>query len=105
MAVTADGATLYVAAFGSSTIGVFSTAALENDTFVPDAASHIPVSGGGPSGVVLDEARHQLYVLTRFDDSVSVVDTLTASEVQHLPLYNPEPASGVAARPFLYDAT
>src|SRR5262249_13283149 len=33
MAVTPDGATLYVAAFGSQEIGVFSTAALENDSF------------------------------------------------------------------------
>jgi DNA-binding beta-propeller fold protein YncE len=41
MAVTSDGTTLYVAAFGSSKIGVFSTAALENDTFVPDAGAHI----------------------------------------------------------------
>src|SRR4030095_12895669 len=47
MAVTSDGATLYGAAFGSSKIGVFSTAALENDTFVPDSANHITVSGGG----------------------------------------------------------
>src|SRR5213592_5117008 len=46
MAVTPDGRTLYVAAFGSSAVGVFSTAQLESDTFVPSAASHIPVSGG-----------------------------------------------------------
>ena len=43
--------------------------ALENDTFVPDAADHIAVSGGGPSGLVLDEARDRLYVLTRFDNA------------------------------------
>ncbi len=35
MAVTSNGQTLYVAAFGSSRIGVFSTAALEADTFNP----------------------------------------------------------------------
>src|SRR6185436_2012972 len=46
MAVTGDGATLYVAALGSDKVGVFSTAQLENDTFVPSAASHIAVSGG-----------------------------------------------------------
>ena len=50
MAVTGDGATLYVAALGSSKVGVFDTAQLENDTFVPSAASQIPVSGGGPTG-------------------------------------------------------
>ena len=38
MAVSSDGATLYVAAFGSSEVGVYDTHALENDTFVPDAA-------------------------------------------------------------------
>src|SRR6185503_16132110 len=32
MVVTADGATLYVAAFGSSKVGVFATAALENNS-------------------------------------------------------------------------
>jgi hypothetical protein len=46
MAVTSDGATLYVAAFGSSKIGVYSTAALEADTFVPSTANQIPVSDG-----------------------------------------------------------
>jgi DNA-binding beta-propeller fold protein YncE len=114
LAVTADGRTLYVAAFGSSDpttpgtgkVGVFSTAALEAGTFTPSAASHIVLSGGGASGLVLNEAHHRLYVLTRFDDALSVVD-LTASpgtEVQHLALFNPEPESVVAGRPFLYDA-
>ncbi len=51
MAVSSDGTTLYVAAFGSSKIGVFATAALADDSFVPDAATHIPVDGGGPMGL------------------------------------------------------
>src|SRR5436853_2742486 len=91
MAVTSDGATLYVAAFGSSKVGVFSTAALENDTFVPDEASHIPVSGGGPTGLVLDEAHGRLYVLTRFDDGISVVNVALHEEEVHIPLHTPEP--------------
>jgi YVTN family beta-propeller protein len=104
MAVTSDGETLYVAAFGSGKVGVFDTTALRNDTFTPDSASHIAVTGGGPSGLVLDEANDRLYVLTRFDDSISVVDTTTRQEIAHLPLHNPEPASVVAGRRFLYDA-
>ena len=32
-------------------------------------------SGGGPTGLVLDEARDRLYVLTRFDNAISVIDT------------------------------
>ncbi|MFN8641511.1 MAG: hypothetical protein U0802_07595, partial [Candidatus Binatia bacterium] len=104
MAVTGNGQTLYVAAFGSAAIGVFSTAQLEANTFTPSNADHIPVSGGGPSGLVLDEARGRLYVLTRFDNGVSVIDTATRGELAHLPLFNPEPSSVTAGRPFLYDA-
>ena len=104
MAVTGDGQTLYVAAFGSAKIGVFATAQLEADTFTPEAASHIPVSGGGPSGLVLDEARGRLYVLTRFDNGISVIDTATRAELSHQRFYNPEPLSVTAGRPFLYDA-
>jgi YVTN family beta-propeller protein len=105
MAVTADGSRLYVAGFGSSKVGIFDTATLENDTFVPDQDDHVVVSGGGPSGLALDEARGRLYVLTRFDDGVSVVDTTTRTEIQHLSFFNPEPASVVGGRRFLYDAT
>jgi YVTN family beta-propeller protein len=105
MAVSPDGGTLYVAAFGSSKIGVFDTTALAADTFDPTVASaeYLDVSGGGPSGLVLDAARSRLYVLTRFDNSVSVVD-LPGGESAHVSLHNPEPASVVAGRPFLYDA-
>jgi len=105
MAVTGNGATLYVAALGSDKVGVFSTAELENDTFVPSAASHIPVSGGGPTGLVLDEQRGQLYVMTRFDDAISVINTATRAETAHVTMHNPEPASVVTGRRFLYDAS
>jgi DNA-binding beta-propeller fold protein YncE len=104
MAVSANGATLYVAAFGSSKLGIYATAALEAGTFVPSTANQIPLSGGGPTGLVLDEARGRLYVLTRFDNALSIVDTTTKQELAHLPMYNPEPPSVVAGRPFLYDA-
>ena len=80
MAITGDGNTLYVAAFGSSKIGVLDTQELEDNTFVPDAATHIEVSGGGPSGLLLDELRNQLYVTTRFNNAVVVIDTVTGAE-------------------------
>ena len=104
MAVSTDGETLYVAAFGSGKVGVFDTGELGADTFVPSASAHVSLTGGGPCGVVLDEANGRLYVATRFDNAVSVVDTTTESEVDHLPLHNPEPDHIVAGRPFLYDA-
>src|SRR5580698_5625760 len=107
MKVSSDGTTLYVAAFGSSKIGVFNTTALENDSFNPvtGSANYISVTGGGPSGVVLDEPRHQLYVMTRFDDAVKTIDLRSNQEVSRFALPNPEPASVVAGRPMLYDAT
>jgi YVTN family beta-propeller protein len=104
MAVSADGTTLFVAAFGSSKIGVVDTAALEGGTFTPDADDHIAVSGGGPTGLVLDEARSRLYVLTRFDNAVSVIDTATRLETAHLPLHDAEPPAVRQGRPVLYDA-
>ena len=106
MAVSSDGARLYVAAFGSSKIGVLNTAALENNSFDPRtaSASYINVSGGGPSGVVLDEPRNRLYVMTRFDNAVKAINLTTRAQVASVALPNPEPASVVQGRPLLYDA-
>jgi DNA-binding beta-propeller fold protein YncE/mono/diheme cytochrome c family protein len=106
MVFTANGSTVYVAAFGSSKIGVFQTATLEDDTFDPEvqSAQYIPVSGGGPAGLALAEAKNRLYVYNRFSNSVSIVDTAAGVELGSLPLQDPEPAHVVAGRPFLYDA-
>ncbi|HEX5374273.1 MAG TPA: hypothetical protein VFW84_16225 [Aquabacterium sp.] len=106
MAVTRDGRTLYVTAYGSSRIGVFDTAELEADTFNPRTASsrYINVTGGGPSGLVLDEARGRMYVMTRFDNAVKVINLASRTEVAKAILPNPEPAHIVAGRPMLYDA-
>ena len=107
MAVTGDGKTLYVAAFGSSKIGVFDTASLEQDTFNPvnASANYIQVSGGGVSGLVLDQPRGLLYAMTRFDDAVKVVSLSSGREIGKRTLPNPEPETVIHGRPFLYDAT
>jgi sugar lactone lactonase YvrE len=107
MVVSGDGKTLFVAAFGSSKIGVFDTTQLRNNTFDPRAISsnYIPVSGGGPSGLVLDEAHSRMFVATRFDNAIKVIDLATKAQTAALAMPNPEPASVVAGRPMLYDAT
>ncbi len=105
MAITQNGQTLYVAAFGSSKVGIFNTAQLENDTFQPSTANQVQVSGGGPSGIVLDEQHHRLFVMTRFDMGISVVDTQAKHETSHVALFNPEPASVRNGRPLLYNAS
>ncbi len=105
MAVTSDGRTLYVATLGTSKIGVFDTRALENNTFTPSTADQIKVSGGGLTGLVLQEDKHRLYTLTRFDNSIAIVDTVSGAEIGHVAMHNPEPPSVVAGRPFLYDTS
>jgi len=105
MVFSSDGSTLYVAAFGSGKVGVFDTTTLENDTFDPtvESANYID-TGGGPSGLILDEANDRLYVMTRFDNSVAVIDLGDNSTLQTVPIHNPESPTIVAGRPFLYDA-
>lgn len=106
LVTSADGATLYVAAFGSSKVGVLPTAALEADTFDPTtaSASYLTVTGGGPGGLALDDTHHRLFVATRFDDGLSMFDLSSRTEVTHVRLHTPEAAKVVAGRPFLYDA-
>lgn len=104
MEITANGQTLYVAALGSSKIAVYNTAQLESDGFVPSVANQIPVSGGGPTGLVLDEGANRLYVFTRFDNAIKIINPRTKAELGRALLFNPEPAHVVKGRRFLYDA-
>lgn len=103
MALAADG-TLYVAAFGSAKVGRFATADLEDDSFTPDAGDHVELSGGGPCGLALDEARGRLYVMTRFDNAVKTVDTATFVEIASTPMHSAEPDYVSRGRRMLYDA-
>jgi len=104
MAFNSTGSKLFVTAFGSSKVGFYTTSQLADDSFVPSTANQIEVSGGGPSGIVLDEANARAFVLTRFNNSVSILNTTMNVESDSVPLHNPEPASVVEGRPFLYDA-
>jgi DNA-binding beta-propeller fold protein YncE len=105
MAISSDGEVLYTAVLGNDKVAIYYTAELEDDQHYPDEGDQIPVSGGGPTGLVLDEARDRLYVLTRFDNGLSIIDTQSQEEIDHLTMHNPEPASLVAGRRFLYDAS
>ncbi len=102
MDISSDGSELYVAGFGSGKLFVYDANAMGSDGF--QVASTIELSGEGPTGVVLDESRNRAYVLTRFNNGVSVVDTNTLEETQSLSLLNPEPEHVVEGRPFLYNA-
>ncbi len=110
--ISSDGETIYIPAFGSSKIGVFSRAELEDPgyelNFDPtmQSADYLTTSGGGPSGVALDETNNRLYVTTRFNNSVEVIELSpgsTSTSVVHR-LHNPESPEIVEGRPILYDA-
>jgi YVTN family beta-propeller protein len=92
----ADG-TLYVAATGSAKVGVLG----------PSGTVHERISvGQGPTGLAIDEARQRLYVLNRFDETLSLVDLKGRSEVARIPIgFNPEPQTVMQGRRFLYDAS
>ncbi|MBT8137747.1 MAG: hypothetical protein KJO54_12085, partial [Gammaproteobacteria bacterium] len=106
MVISADGTRLYVAAFGSGKVGVFDTATLANDSFDPtvQSAQYLATSGGGPAGLALDEANNRLYVLTRFNNAISMIDLASGTESTSYTLNDPEPFFVKNGRAFLYDA-
>ncbi len=104
LAFTSSGKTLYVAAKGSDKIAVLDVRKLDSGRYRPSKRHHIEVPGGGPAGLVLDEVRERLYVLTRFDNSLVVIDTRGKNIQQSLPLFNPEPESVTAGRTLFYNA-
>ncbi|MCL2450859.1 MAG: hypothetical protein FWD17_18095, partial [Polyangiaceae bacterium] len=103
--VTRDGARLVAVAQGSSKIVVYDTSDLEAGRAPATTSTQVAVSGGGPTGVVVDERGRHAFVLTRFDDGISVVDLDRRAEVSHVAMFNPEPPSVTQGRRFLYDAT
>ena len=100
MAVTDDGSTLYVTAFGSGKLMVYDTSLLDSGDTTHVTA--ISLGAGGPSGVVLNENKDRAYVLTRFDNAVVTVDTATSDVVESVALFNPEPARVRNGRALLY---
>jgi DNA-binding beta-propeller fold protein YncE len=108
--ISSDGSTIYIPAFGSSKIGVFTRTELEDPNFEANydptvqSADYLSTTGGGPSGVALDETHNRLYVATRFNNSVEVIDLGSGTTSAVLPLHNPEPPEVITGRPFLYDA-
>jgi cysteine-rich repeat protein len=109
--VSSDGNTIFIPAFGSSKIGVFSRTELEDASFetnfdpTTQSADYLSTTGGGPTGLALDEANNRIYVVTRFNNSVEVIELGSGTTSAVHPLHNPEPSSIITGRPFLYDAT
>jgi YVTN family beta-propeller protein len=92
----ADG-TLFLAATSSAKVGVLNSQGA--------VTARIQV-GQGPTGLALNESRNVLYVLNRFDESISIVDLLTRTQIATTPVgFNPEPDTVRNGRRFLYDTS
>ena len=74
LAFTRDGKTVYVVAQGSSKLAIYDSASLEAGSAAPSASNQVVLTAGGPTGVALDEHDGLAFVLTRFDDGISIVD-------------------------------
>ncbi len=58
--------------------------------------------GEGPLALALDEARSRLYVLNRFEATISVVNTISELEIDNVPLYDPSPIALKIGRRHFY---
>lgn len=58
--------------------------------------------GQGPTGLALSGDGSRLFVLNKFDGSISVLDTAAKAETARVPFFDPTPSSVKLGRPFLY---
>jgi len=59
--------------------------------------------GEGPTGIVFDVARDRLYVLNKFEASISTISTITETELGKVPFFDPSPDAIKVGRKHLYD--
>lgn len=87
-----SGSTLFVLDGLTTTVWVFNMDLLAAAVTVPEAvndSSFLMTTvnvGNDPNGMVLDAVNNHLYVANTFDDSISVIDTLSFSEILRRPV-------------------
>ncbi|MHC4413950.1 MAG: hypothetical protein ACYS0G_01565 [Planctomycetota bacterium] len=59
--------------------------------------------GGGPTGLAVDPDRERVYVLNKFDGTVSVIDEVSLMEMERVGFYDPTPEVIRDGRRHLYD--
>ncbi len=92
----------YVTGMGSNNLIIIDSAGARQSPIGAPGAVTVEL-GEGPTGLALDETRNRLYVLNRFEGSVSVLDTTTETEVTRVPLFDPTPSEVKVGRKHLYD--
>jgi len=93
IAWNAAGTRAYVAGMGSNNVVVVSETG--------QRVTQVQV-GEGPTGLVVDDPRGRLYVLNRFDASLSVVSLQTHQERARVPFFDPTPDAIKWGRKHLY---
>ncbi|MFO0839981.1 MAG: dockerin type I domain-containing protein [Phycisphaerae bacterium] len=77
-----------------------------NNVIVLDAAGNRITQidcGEGPTGLALGASGALLYVLNKFEATISVIDTASNAEIARTPMFDPTPGAIKQGRPFLYD--
>ncbi len=100
----------YVAAMGSSKVGVLDLAGNVTNRIAtsgtPSIPGILPDEPRGPTGLALDAARHQLFALNRFTNSIAILNLDTGSKVGEVALrFDPSPPEVRIGRSFLYNAS
>ncbi len=91
-----DGGTMYVAGMGSDNVGRF--------TVSPVARAATISVGHGACSLAYDAARARVYVLNRFDGTISTIDANTDAVLGTAGFFDPTPAVIKTGRPMLYDS-
>lgn len=95
---TPTGSAAYVCGLGSGNVIVIDPATGAR------AAGTNPINvGKGPTGLALDNATGRLFVLNKFDASISTVDTTTRTVTSVSPFFDPTPSVIKVGRKHLYD--
>ncbi len=97
IAFRSDGARAYVTGMGSNNVVVV------DGTGARAGLSQTIEVGEGPTGVALDETAGRLYVLNKFESSLSVIDTALETEIARIPFFDPSPAAIKVGRKHVYD--
>jgi YVTN family beta-propeller protein len=100
VAFSNDGSTVYISGMGSNNV-----IAANSTTGARVSVGHTIEVGAGPTGLAHHPAMARLYVMNKFDGSVSVIDTTTAGLESVLAtevFYDPTPAFVNAGRVHFY---
>lgn len=95
LAIEPGGSRAFVTGMGSDNV-----VAIDPQT---GARTGMGQTGEGPTGIALDDGTQRLFVLNKFEGSVSVIDAGTLSELARVPFFDPTPQVVRLGRPFLFN--